>query len=120
AHQTRCRHQRQGQRGPHSRRPDAAKRPPGSGGSFASARRRLGMSGTVPIGAHVSSHVSDQRAVFIANAATRFELAKSFASNRLTKRMVENGETEATFEPTERPDKTPQPSINQRETARHK
>ena len=30
-------------------RPDAAKRPPGSGGGFASARRRLGMSGAVPL-----------------------------------------------------------------------
>ena len=46
---TRCRHQRQGQRRPHSHRPDAAKWPPGSGGRFASARWRLGVSVAVPI-----------------------------------------------------------------------
>jgi hypothetical protein len=58
------------------------------------------MSGAVPIDRMARTSdpsVSDQRPGFGANAATRFELDKSLASNRLTKRMVENGETEATF-----------------------
>ena len=49
--------QRQGQRRPHSRRPDAAKGPPGSGRGFAPARWRLGMSGAV------RSHGTHVRAV---------------------------------------------------------
>ena len=50
-------HQRQGQRRPHSRRPDAGKGPPGSGRGFAPARWRLSMSGAV------RSHGTDVRAV---------------------------------------------------------